>query len=108
MPRCRRLSRAHDLKAVLQQGRRTRTPRIDFFWTSNPLGHPRLGVIVPRFGATAPARNRLRRRLRERARRLLPSLMPVDLVIRARIEAYSARPQELAQDIEQWARSRDA
>lgn len=69
------------------------------------MGHPRLGVIVPGYGTHAPARNRLRRRLREHARRLLPSLQPVDLVIRARPEAYSAQPRELAQDIEQWVLS---
>lgn len=69
------------------------------------MGHPRLGVIVPRYGTTAPARNRLRRRLRERARRLLPALAPLDLVIRARLEAYSAQPRELAHDLDQWVRS---
>lgn len=105
MPRSRRLSRARDLQAVLHHGHRTRTPRIELFWASNALGHPRLGVIVPRYGATAPARNRVRRRLREHARRLLPSLTSVDLVIRARLQAYRARSPELALDIEQWVRS---
>jgi ribonuclease P protein component len=69
------------------------------------VGHPRLGVIVPRYGATAPARNRLRRRLRERARRFLPALAPLDLVIRARLEAYAAQPRQLAQDLERWVHS---
>jgi len=90
---------------VLEQGHRTRTPRIELFWVSNAVGHPRLGVIVPRYGASAPARNRLRRRLRERARRLLSALAPLDLVIRARIEAYSAPGRDLAEDIERWVRS---
>ncbi|MBI3082316.1 MAG: ribonuclease P protein component [Gemmatimonadetes bacterium] len=62
-------------------------------------------MIVPRYGATAPARNRLRRRLRERARRLLAGLAPYDLVVRARLEAYSAQPRELARDLERWLRS---
>jgi ribonuclease P protein component len=105
LPRSRRLFRAHDLKAVLQQGHRTRTPRIELFWIPNAVGHPRLGVIVPRYGATAPARNRLRRRLREPARRILPSLTSIDLVIRARREAYAARSRQLALDVEEWARS---
>jgi ribonuclease P protein component len=90
---------------VLQQGNRTRTPRIEIYWASNAVGHPRLGVIVPRYGATAPARNRLRRRLREGARRLLSALTPLDLVIRARMEAYSAPPRELAEDLAQWVHS---
>lgn len=90
---------------MLEQGHRTRTPRIDLYWAANAVGHPRLGVIVPRYSATAPARNRLRRRLRERARRLLSALAPVDLVIRARLEAYAAQPRELAQDLDQWVHS---
>jgi len=68
------------------------------------VGHPRLGVIVPRYGANAPARNRLRRRLREGARRLLAALAPLDLVIRARIDAYSAQPRQLAEDLERTDR----
>lgn len=60
-------------------------------WTDNSAGHPRLGLIVPRFQATAVARNRLRRRLREIWRRELQGAMPaVDLVIRARRAAYQA------------------
>ncbi len=90
----------------MQQGRRSRTPRIDLYWASNAVGHPRLGVIVPRYGATAVARNRLRRRLRERVRRhVLSRLMDLDLVIKARQEAYRVPTRELAQDIEGWLRS---
>jgi ribonuclease P protein component len=87
----------------MQQGRRSRTPRIDLYWLSNALGHPRLAVIVPRYGATAVARNRLRRRLRERARRqVLTQLAALDLVVKARPEAYRAPPGELTEDLVQW------
>lgn len=90
----------------MQQGRRWRTPRIELYWVSNAVGHPRLGVIVPRYGATAVARNRLRRRLRERARRhILTTLGNLDLVIRARQEAYAAPAGELAQELERWLHS---
>ncbi|MBI2614505.1 MAG: hypothetical protein HYW52_02260 [Gemmatimonadetes bacterium] len=41
----------------------------------------------------------------ERARRLLAGLAPYDLVVRARLEAYSAQPRELARDLERWLRS---
>jgi ribonuclease P protein component len=62
-----------------------------------------LGVIVSRAGQTAVARNRLRRRLREIARRrLLPSLLPIDLVIRTKPDAYRASFDELAAELEQW------
>ena len=35
----------------------------------NTAGHPRMGLIVPKFQSTAVARNRLRRRLQEIWRR---------------------------------------
>jgi len=46
---------------------------------------------VPRYKHSAVDRNRLKRRLREIGRRaILPALPPLDLVIRARPEAYGA------------------
>ena len=72
----------------------------------NDRGHPRLGVIVPRYGATAVARNRLRRRLRELGRRrLLPSLPPLDLLLRTRPPAYQAALNDLADDLDRWLQS---
>ena len=60
-------------------------------WTDNLTGHPRMGLIVPRFQSSAVARNRLRRRLREIWRREVQQHQPAwDLVIRARREAYAA------------------
>jgi ribonuclease P protein component len=50
-----------------------------------------VGFIVPKHKQTSVARNRLKRRLREIVRRrLLPALPPIDLVVRARPEAYGA------------------
>ena len=87
----------------MQQGRRSRTPRIELYWLSNAFGHPRLAVIVPRYGGTAVARNRLRRRIRERVRRsVLAQLEPWDLVVRARPDAYRASSVDLARDLAQW------
>lgn len=58
---------------------------------ASPLAHPRVGVIVPRYKHSAVDRNRLKRRLRELARlALLPEIPSLDLVIRARPEAYDA------------------
>ena len=60
-------------------------------WTDNMTGHPRMGLIVPKFQSSAVARNRLRRRLREIWRREVQQHQPAwDLVIRARREAYGA------------------
>lgn len=63
-----------------------------------------MGVIVPRYGATSVARNRLRRRLRELLRRhVLRQVGATDLVARARAAAYRATAAELAGDLVQWS-----
>ncbi len=106
LPRSWRLNRTADIVAVLRSGQRRRTLRLDFAWCPNDQGHPRFGLVVPRHGATAVARNRLRRRLRELVRRrILPDLVPLDLVVRSRAAAYQAAFQKLATDLEQWQRS---
>lgn len=70
-------------------------------WRETASGHARVGIVVPRYRQTAVARNRLRRRLRELVRRrLLASLGSIDLVIRARPEAYHATFQDLARELE--------
>lgn len=74
--------------------------RLDVAWRPNSQGHARTGIVVPRFGETAVARNRLRRRLREILRRdLLRGLPAVDVVIRAKPGAYAARFAELRADL---------
>lgn len=75
-------------------------------WLPNGLTHPRLGVVVPRFGNTAVARNKLRRRLKELSRRrLMPLLAPIDLIIKPRTGAYRASFTDLAIELEQWLSS---
>ncbi len=72
-------------------------------WTDNSTGHPRMGLIVPRFQFSAVARNRLRRRLKEVWRRDLQMRQPVwDLVIRARREAYAATFAVLRAELLAW------
>ncbi len=72
-------------------------------WIDNMTGHPRMGLIVPRFQASAVARNRLRRRLRELWRLELQPHQPAwDLVIRARREAYAAGFDQLRRDLVAW------
>ncbi len=64
---------------------------LDIAWRPNSQGHARMGIVVPRFGETAVARNRLRRRVREILRRELFGALPaVDVVVRARPAAYTA------------------
>jgi ribonuclease P protein component len=72
-------------------------------WVDNTTGHPRMGLIVPRFQSSAVARNRLRRRLKEIWRRDVQSHQPAwDLVIRARREAYAAPCNSLRRQIVGW------
>jgi ribonuclease P protein component len=86
-----RLARGSELKACWEQGRRLRAPHLDLAWRPNRAGHPRSGIIVPRYQFSAVARNRLRRRLREILRRdVLASLAAVDIVVRAKRSAYAA------------------
>lgn len=75
-------------------------------WTDNTTGHPRMGLIVPKFRSSAVARNRLRRRLREIWRRdLRPYQRAWDLVIRARPEAYAASFDRLRDALLAWRRA---
>jgi ribonuclease P protein component len=75
-------------------------------WMDNTTGHPRMGLIVPKFRSSGVARNRLRRRLREIWRRELQPQQPAwDLVIRARREAYAASFAGLRDDLLTWRRA---
>ena len=74
-----------------ETGRRVRMRHLDIAWRPNAQGHARTGIVVPRFGKTAVARNRLRRRVREILRRELFAALPaVDVVVRAKPAAYAA------------------
>jgi ribonuclease P protein component len=73
---------------------------LEFSWTENMTGHPRMGLIVPKFQSTAVARNRLRRRLLELWRRTMMGRQGSrDLIIRARREAYRASFAELRSEL---------
>lgn len=66
----------------------------------SPRGHPRVGVVVPRYAGSAVDRNRLKRRLRELVRtHLLPRTPSVDVVIRARPETYTVSFAVLETDV---------
>jgi ribonuclease P protein component len=75
-------------------------------WTDNTTGHPRMGLIVPKFRSSAVARNRLRRRLREIWRRDLRPYQPAwDLIVRVRPEAYAASFDRLRDALLAWRRA---
>ena len=63
---------------------------------ASPLGFPRVGIIVPRFGHTAVDRNRLKRRLREIVRQdVFPETRGLDIIIKVAPSAYSLAFAEL-------------
>ncbi len=73
---------------------------LDVRAVASPLGHPRVGVVVPRYSRSAVDRNRLKRRLRELVRtRLLPTAPSVDVAIRSRPDAYAASFEALEADV---------
>lgn len=87
----------------MRSGRRSRTRALEFYWQPNDVGHPRFGLVVPRYRTSAVARNRLRRRIREiLRRRIVLRMPPLDLVVRTRAKAYESLFGGLAADLEQW------
>jgi len=84
------------------QGKRLRTKHLDVRILASPLFHPRVGFVVPKYSHSAVDRNRLRRRLREIVRTAVLGLLPpVDVVIKARPNAYIAQFSTLAEELSQ-------
>jgi ribonuclease P protein component len=80
-----------------------RMEHLDMVWVSNDTGHPRMGLIVPRFQSSAVARNRLRRRIREVWRREIQQRQPEwDLLVRAKPKAYQASFATLRGELLAW------
>ena len=85
-------------------GKRVRTAHLEVRAIASLFGHPRIGLVVPKYKRTGVERNRLKRRLREVARtRLLPRLPSADVVVRARPEAYAATFDEIRRELERAA-----
>jgi len=84
-PRTHRLTHEKQFDAVYAGNTRDSRGPLTVFAIPNELGHPRLGLSVPRRVGTAPRRNRIKRLLRE-AFRLLQHDWPrgYDLVINVR------------------------
>lgn len=76
------------------------TERLEARASASLLSHPRAGVIVPKHRHNIVERNRVKRRLRELVRiRLLPGLQRIDVLIRAKPEAYDSSFAQLAGDV---------
>jgi ribonuclease P protein component len=77
---------------------------LDAFVSASPFARPRWGVVVPKHKHTIVERNRVKRRLREIGRtevlpRLTTAERPLDVLVRARPEAYDASFAELRDDL---------
>lgn len=98
-----RLTRTADLTLVRREGKRVRTALLEVRVLASLLHAHRIGVVVPRFGHTAVARNQLKRRLRELARHewtpRLAALAPHDVLLRAGPAAYHADFAALTSDM---------
>ena len=83
------------------------TERLEARASASLLLHPRVGVVVPKYRRDIVDRNRTKRQLRELARtRILPVIGNVDVLLRAKPEAYGARFEQLSMEIDviaQWA-----
>jgi ribonuclease P protein component len=102
-PRSRRLVRSEDVRRVIRRGHRSRRHAVDIHWAASESGHPRLGLVTPKFRQTAVARNRVRRWLKDLWRRELQLRLPaLDVVIRARPEVYAASYQSLRDELLAW------
>lgn len=111
LPRAYRITRGRELRLSFQRGKRSKTSHLDVFTSDSPVAHPRIGVVVPRYKHSAVDRNRLKRRIREILRRqVLPRLedagLRLDVVVRARREAYRASFAELEGQLVKWVERR--
>lgn len=104
MPRASRIRKSREIRELLRRGKRKRTANLDVFLSSSPVSRCRWGLIVPKHRHSIVDRNRLKRRLREVGRtEVLPRLwsegMAVDVLVRARREAYDAGFRELRDEL---------
>ncbi len=99
-PRSSRLTSEVDLEVVRRTGKRMQTERLEARASASLLLHPRAGVVVPKHRHNIVERNRVKRRLRELVRiKLLPGLQRIDVLIRAKPEAYDSSFAQLAGDV---------
>jgi len=81
------------------------TERLDARASTSLLLHPRVGIVVPKYRRNIVDRNRTKRQLRELARiKVLPILGSIDLLLRAKPEAYDSSFDQLAIEVDAIAR----
>jgi ribonuclease P protein component len=104
-PSASRIRRSSEIQDLRARGKRWKTHHLDVFLAASPVSRPRVGIVVAKHGHGSVERNTLKRRLREIARtRVLPAFwsadLSLDVLLRARREAYGASFAELKQEVE--------
>ncbi|WP_420828599.1 ribonuclease P protein component [Ectothiorhodosinus mongolicus] len=105
-PRCRRLNRAEDYRAVFAHGRRLREGPFTLLWWSNNQQFARLGLAVSkRHLRFAHDRNRIKRLIRESFRQHQNALCGIDVVVLCQANIHRYPPPALHQALtEAWNR----
>lgn len=90
----------------MRRGKRKRTSHLDVFFETSPVSRSRLGIVIPKHRQRIVDRNLLKRRIREVGRvQVLPRLreqgLTIDVLIRARAEAYRATFDELRTELQE-------
>ncbi|HEX8906079.1 MAG TPA: ribonuclease P protein component [Longimicrobiaceae bacterium] len=104
LPRAARITQSAEIRALFRRGKRSKTRHLDAFVSPSPAAFPRWGVVVPKHKHEIVERNRVKRRLRELGRTVvLPGLrnsgLALDVLVRARPEAYAAGYDELRREL---------
>ena len=105
MPRSGRIHKSRDIRSLLKDGSRKKTPSLDVFFLSSSGSGNRWGMVVPKHRHSIVERNRVKRRLREIGRtQVLPRLreqgMALDVLVRARPEAYGVGFRTLRDELQ--------
>ena len=105
LPRSGRIHKARDIRSLLRDGSRKKTPSLDVFFLSSATARNRWGMIIPKHRHSIVERNRVKRRLREIGRtRVLPRLrkqgLTLDVLVRARPEAYGVGYRRLSKELQ--------
>ncbi|HIF06967.1 MAG TPA: ribonuclease P protein component [Gemmatimonadetes bacterium] len=105
LPRSGRIHKTKDIQSLLRHGARRKTPSLDVFFLSSSVLRSRWGMIVPKHRHSIVERNRVKRRLREIGRtHVLPRLrekgMALDVLVRARPEAYGVGFRSLRDELQ--------
>ena len=105
LPASGRIHKAQDVRSLLREGSRKKTPSLDVFFLSSSVSRNRWGVIVPKHRHSIVERNRIKRRLREIGRtHVLPRLrehgLTLDVLVRARPKAYEVGFRTLSDELQ--------